>query len=98
MTRRSNRHFNRPAPAAAVEQASAIDSVPSGEAPQPRITREPTLHELNRQSWAIDEEHARKRAKAEEAINAVAAPLLEGVQRGRMRARRFQKPLRPLVK
>lgn len=64
----------------------------------PKISREPTLAELNRQSWAIDDQHAAKRREAEEKINEVAAPLLAGVQRGRSRLRRLQKPIRPLVR
>lgn len=88
-------------PLGPVEKA-AVDVLTEGvevaATPPPVTSREPTLAELNRQSWAIDDQHAAKRREAEEAINKVAGPLLTGVQRGRGRLRRLQKPIRPVVR
>lgn len=72
--------------------AVAIDPI----AKPPRV-REPTLHELNMNSRAIDRQHAELRNKATEAAAAAAETELRGIARLRT-PRRMQKNLRPLVR
>jgi hypothetical protein len=62
----------------------------------PKVT-EPTLHQLNMQSRAIDRQHAELRNKATEAANKAAETELRGIARLRT-PRRLQKNLRPLVR
>lgn len=68
---------------------------PSAKAP--KLSAEPTLHELNMASRAIDRQHAELRTKALDAANKAAETELGGIARLRT-PRRLQKNLRPLVR